>query len=54
MGGKTARGKKMMDEWLMINPGKKALIIDSKTGKTETRTFIPNIQLKEGDKDNGS
>lgn len=46
--GKTRQGRAIMDAWLMRYPGKEALIIDPKTGKSERRYFVPNRQIGEG------
>lgn len=47
MAGRTFLRKKIVDSWLMQNPGKKALLLDPKSDKSEIRYFVPNKQLCE-------
>jgi molybdopterin-guanine dinucleotide biosynthesis protein len=46
--GKTALARKLMDEWLMEHPGKKAHILDPKDRRKDTvRWFEPHKQIEQ-------
>lgn len=45
--GRTARMKRILDDWLMAHPGKVAHIYDPKTDAITKRHFEPNVQLPE-------